>query len=304
MLRENGDDSMYLVFDIGGTFVKHALMSSDGEISDVNKFPSPSNSVEVLVDKMVEVFEQLTEIKGIAISCPGTIDIDTGMVYHGGGLTYLHKHNLVELLTNRCDVPVSIENDGKCAALAELWLGSVRGYKHAAVLVLGTGMGGGLIIDGKLHRGSNLEAGEMSYIMDGFNVETDKATFVGASGSAAKMVDRIVKVKNLEENDGEAAFSYIIAEDEEAMKIFTVYCKNVAVQILNIQYVIDPEVIAIGGGISVQPVLLKGIKQAIEAIKVANTTHVASPNVVTCHFRSAANLYGALYHYLIQHEEV
>lgn len=299
----DGVDNMYIVFDIGGTFVKHALMSRDGRIIKEDKFPTPNTSTEELVDKMVEVFESSTDqVKGIAISCPGMIDVDTGIVYHGGSLTFLHKKNLSELLASRCGVSVSIENDGKCAALAELWLGSVKGYKNAAVLVLGTGMGGGLIIDGKLHRGNHLAAGEMSYIMDGFDAETNEATFVGISGSAARMVDKIVKAKNLKENDGEAAFSYIIDGDEQATSIFKNYCKNIAVQILNLQYVLDPDIFAIGGGISVQPILLDGIKQAIEAIKQANPSHVATPHVVTCKFRSAANLYGALHHYLLQHE--
>ncbi|WP_112179460.1 MULTISPECIES: ROK family protein [Paraliobacillus] len=296
---------MYIVFDIGGTFVKHALMSSDGKIINEGKFSTPNNSTDVLIDQMVEVFKSSTDqVKGIAISCPGMIDVDSGIVYHGGSLTYLHKQNLSELVRSRCGVSVSIENDGKCAALAELWLGSVKGYKHAAVLVLGTGVGGGLIIDGKLHRGSNLAAGEMSYIMDGFKLETNKATFVGLSGSAARMVDTIVKTKNLRENDGEAAFSYIVNGDEEATNVFNDYCKSIAVQILNLQYVLDPDIFAIGGGISVQPILLDGIKQAIEDIKHANPMHVATPYVVTCKFRSAANLYGALYHYLQQYEKV
>lgn len=294
---------MYLIFDIGGTFIKYAWMKRTGELVGEGKFPTPYDSASDLVNKMVSVFRQQEQpIKGIAISCPGTIDIDSGVVYHGGSLTYLHEVNVKQLLEDACQVPVSIENDGKCAALAELWLGSVKDCKHAAVLVLGTGVGGGLIIDGKLHRGAKLEAGELSYVMAALDTETDEATFVGETGSASKMVNRIAELKGLEKNDGKAVFEYINQKDPNVLPIFSTYCKHIAYQILNLQYTMDPEVIAIGGGISVQPILLEGINQAIETIKKKNPLHVAKPNVVTCKFRSAANLYGAMYHYITQHE--
>lgn len=294
---------MYLVFDIGGTFVKYAMMTRSGEQIDEGKFRTPYQSAEDLVQQMSDVFmESAPNIKGIAISCPGTIDVDTGIVYYGGALKYLHRKNLVTMLTESCGVPVSIENDGKCAALAEQWQGSVKGYKHSVVLVFGTGVGGGLIIDGKLHRGANREAGEQSYVMDSYDHQANKALFVGESCSAAEMVNKIAKVKGLAENDGVSVFEYINNQDPEAVAIFERFCQHVAGQILNLQYIIDPEIFAIGGGISVQPVFLEGIKKAVETIKTANPHHIATPNIVTCHFRSAANLYGALYHFLLQHE--
>ncbi|MBU5594742.1 ROK family protein [Amphibacillus sp. MSJ-3] len=296
---------MYLGFDIGGTFVKYAWMERSGRQVEQGKFPTPYDSAEYLVEKMVEVYHQTPEeIKGIAISCPGTIDIDTGMVYYGGALTYLHEKNIAQMLSESCGLPVSIENDGKCAALAERWQGSVKDYRHSIVLTFGTGVGGGIIIDGKLHRGANLEAGEQSYVMETFNHETNHAEFVGPACSASDMVNEIAKLKGLDENDGIGAFEYINAKDPEALEVFNHFCKNVAIQILNLQYIIDPDVFAIGGGISIQPAFLQGINEAIELIKRENPHHMARPKIVTCHFNSSANLYGALYHYLLQHESI
>ncbi|SEN87426.1 Sugar kinase of the NBD/HSP70 family, may contain an N-terminal HTH domain [Amphibacillus marinus] len=295
---------MYLVFDIGGTFVKYTWMTGTGEQVNEGKFRTPYVSTEDLVDKMVAVFSQSSEdIVGIAISCPGTIDVNSGVVYHGGALKYLHEYNLVHMLEERCGVKASIENDGKCAALAEKWQGSVKDYQHSVVLVFGTGVGGGIIINGKLHRGAHLEAGEQSYVMDDFNYDNNVARFVGTSCSAAKMVKAIATLKGLDETDGIGVFEFIDQGDEEALTIFNRFCYNVASQILNLQYVIDPDVFALGGGISVQPAVLDGINKAIEQIKAVNTVHVANPKIVTCHFRSAANLYGALYHHLLQHSK-
>ncbi|GAA5416904.1 beta-glucoside kinase [Paraliobacillus ryukyuensis] len=293
---------MYLVFDIGGTFVKHAWMTADGEMLADGKFETPYDSPQDLVNKMADLFFQNSnQVKGIAVSCPGTIDVDTGVVYYGGSLRYLHNYNLAKALQEKCQVPVSIENDGKSAALAEWWLGSVKGYRNAVVVILGTGLGGGLIINDKLHRGKDLQAGEFSLLMDCVNQENNKASVAGTSGSAINMINQIAEQKQFDKNDGETAFRYINDGDKEATTIFNHYCKRIAFWILNIQYIIDPDIIAIGGGISVQPIVLKGINQAIEALKQANPFHQAKPHVVTCAFQNAANLYGALYHHLNQH---
>lgn len=199
----------------------------------------------------------------------------------------------------------SIENDGKCAALAELWLGSIKGAKDAVVLVLGTGVGGGIIIDGKIHRGINLSAGEMSYVMDRIDPATKKASFFGLDGSAVKLVRQIAEMKQLEDpTDGEAVFEFINQMDGEAMDVFDRYCIHIASQILNLQYILDPEIFAIGGGISAQPILLERIKLAIDEVKKANPLHMAAPNIVPCQFRNDANLYGALYHFFVSKEKM
>jgi len=296
---------MYLSFDIGGTFVKYAWMSSDGKIIKQGKFSTPYKTAEYLVNKMVEIFNvSPAKIKGIAICCPETIDINTGVIYYGGALTYLHEKNLVQMLSEQCRVPVSIENDGKCVALAELWKGAVKDYLHSVILTFGTGVGGGIVINGKLHRGAHLEAGEQSYVMESIDHASHKAKFIGTMCSASTMVNKIAAIKGLEKNDGIGVFKYIDAKDPDALEIFNIFCTNVAVQILNLQYIIDPDIFAIGGGVSVQPAFINGIKDAIERIKKANPHHVAKPYIVPCHFTSSANLYGALYNFLLQHGSI
>lgn len=292
---------MYLVIDIGGTFAKYARMDEAGTIFDKNKKPAPRTNLVDFEQMLFSIIEEqdLSVIDGIAISCPGIIDIDTGTIYQGGSFPFLHEVNLVKILGGKYGKSVSIENDGKCAAMAELWLGSVRGKKDAVVLVLGSGVGGGIIMDGKVHRGVNLSAGEVSYVMNGFDPISKKASFVGYECSAVRMVQQIAKLKQLGNlNDGEAVFEFINQQDVDAMAIFDEYCLHLAVQILNLQYILDPELFAIGGGISSQPILLDRLNWAIQEIKKNNPHHAASPNLVLCEYRNDANLYGALYHYL------
>ncbi|CAM5730227.1 putative Glucokinase [Streptomyces afghaniensis 772] [Streptomyces afghaniensis] len=296
---------MYLVIDIGGTFVKYALMNSAAQIIKKAKMTTPKTNLIDFENVLFTLIEEhdLSAIKGIAISCPGTIDTDTGIVYYGGSFPFLHEVNLKRRIEEKYGIKVSIENDAKCAALAELWLGSVKDYKDSVVLVLGSGVGGGIIIDGKVHRGVHLSAGEISYVMNGLNLQTKEATYFGLICSAVEMVKRIAAIKKIEDiTDGVAVFNYINNKDPEAAAIFDEYCLHLATQILNLSYILDPEVVAIGGGISAQPVLLQRIKWAIEEIKKMNPFHMATPKVVACKFQNDANLYGALYQFFISNE--
>lgn len=297
---------MYLVVDIGGTFAKYALMDSAGNIKLKNKKPAPRTNLSDFEQMLFSIIDEydLSTIKGIAISCPGTIDIESGTIYHGGSFRFLHEVNLAKIIREKYGKEVSIENDGKCAAFAELWLGSIKEAKDAVVMVLGTGVGGGIIIDGKIQRGIKMSAGELSYVMNQIDPVTRKARYFGYDGSAVVMVRKIAERKQLEDlTDGEAVFEFINKHDKEAMEVFDEYCIHIATQILNLQYILDPEIFAIGGGISAQPILLKRIKWAIEEVKKANPMHMASPNVVSCKFRNDANLYGALYHFFVSKEK-
>ncbi len=296
---------MYLVMDMGGTFIKYALLNSAGTIIEKNKKPTIKTNLHDFKEALFSIIEEydLTSIKGIAISCPGTVDVNSGVIYYGGSFPFLHEVNLAGMIKDKYNIETTVENDGKCAALAELWLGSIKGKKDAVVLVLGSGVGGGVILDGRLHRGVNLSAGEISYVMSNLDPITRETNFMGALGSGALMVRSIAEIKQLEDlTDGEAVFNYINNGDEEALKIFDEFCMHVAGQILNLQYILDPEIFAIGGGVSAQPILLERIKWAVEEIKQANPMHMAKPNIVACHFRNDANLYGALYHFFVSKE--
>lgn len=292
---------MYLVIDIGGTFVKYGVMSESGELLSKGKRGVQRNNLQELQDVLYTIVDaqDLEQIQGIALSCPGTVDVDTGMVYHGGSFPFLHEVNLARLLADRYDMDVSIENDGKCAALAELWLGSVKHAKDSVVLVLGSGIAGGIIMDGKLQRGKNLSAGEVSYVMSRIDPVTKEAAYFGLESSAVEMVRRIGEMKGLDNPaDGEAVFELINQHDPDAYGVFDTYCTQIAVQIMNLQYILDPELFAIGGGISAQPVVLERIEWAIGELKRINPLHKANPRITACTFGNDANLYGALYHFL------
>lgn len=297
---------MYLTIDIGGTLIKYAEMDQAGTIISKDKIGSTNTDIEVFRSKIYGIIEShdLEQLKGIAISCPGTIDVHSGQIFYGGFLPFLHEVNLVQELEEKYNIPVTIENDGKCAALAELWLGSIKDTTNAAVLILGSGIGGGIIIDGKIHHGANLFAGEVSYIMHSINLTTKQGNYFGLDCSAVQLIKRIANLKGLpDETDGEAVFEFIKQNDQQANEIFNAYCLLLATQIINLQCIIDPERFAIGGGISAQPILFERLAWALNEVKAANPILKVNTTVVPCQFRGDANLYGALYHFL-KHKQV
>ena len=158
----------YLVFDAGGTFTKYALMDENAEILEKDKVPTPDYRTKTkedyyaVLDGVVEKYRN--RIEGIAISMPGMLDNKDGYCVTAGYLAYLAGSTVGTELSKRYGIQVSVENDGKCAALAEFWRGSLKGCTNGAVVVLGSGVAGGIILNGKLFRGNHFTAGEYSYV--------------------------------------------------------------------------------------------------------------------------------------------
>ena len=139
-----------LVMDIGGTFMKYGLINESLEIHDLDKVPTPDNldDFQAVILGLLEHFAG--QIDGLAISMPGSIRQETGFVYHGGLIPYLKMIPLGARLTEQTDLPLVIINDGDAAGLGEAKYGHLQGVDCGGVLVLGTGVGGALIIEGDL----------------------------------------------------------------------------------------------------------------------------------------------------------
>lgn len=288
----------YLVFDIGGTNLKYALIDENNDLHYKNFKPTVSEGLSSFLNEIYSICNQYWgTYDGIAISCPGKVDIQNKIIYHGGALPFLDGLDVQKKIGQHYHVPVSVENDGKCAALAEQQYGVLRNTRNGAVLVLGTGVGGGIIINHHLFHGSHYQAGEVSFMKMQTNSNKDVYNF-GFIGSATEMIRRVNQVchhSNL--TDGLAAFEAINRHDSNAIKIFENYCQNLAYLIINIQAIIDLEKIAIGGGICVQPIVVETIRHKYQAIynddQLLKAT-LTPPIIERTRFGNEANLYGAL----------
>ena len=155
----------YAVIDVGGTFTKYAVMTAEGEFLRKGKIPTETEDLDRFLGSIAGIYEDAAakegEIAGVALSMPGFLDVETGYAYNGGGVYCVKEMNLIEALQERIPVPVTMENDARCAALAELWHGNLAGCQNAAALILGTGVGGGIIVNGEILRGKHFVAGEL-----------------------------------------------------------------------------------------------------------------------------------------------
>ncbi len=313
---------MYLVFDVGATFIKYALMTMDGFIEEKGKIHTPNkktNGVNDFVEaigNIYDLFGKSETIDGIAMALPGQIDVENAIVHAGGGLKYLDEVELGGLVSNRCEgVRVSMENDGKCAALAEVWIGNAKDLQNVCVLVFGTGLGGGIIIDRKIHRGNRLLAGELSYAIEGMtrkDLETaadiEKMTVVEtfermpyletARCSTSGLIYRVAVAKGLsmDDVDGEKIYQWALDGDEICIDILEELYFSIAKLCVNLYVSFNPDIILLGGGISAEPKFLEGIQKYVEKLKECSKVY-SGLRLDICKFRNDSNLLGALYHF-------
>lgn len=323
MIRQEESDIMYLVFDVGATFVKYAWMSEEGNMKEKGKIPTRNkkgHGVSDFVDSLVEIYNRYKEkdiVQGIAMGLPGQIDVEKGIVYGGGGIKYLDGVPLGEILSKRCDnIRVSMENDGKCAALAEVWMGNAIEATNACVLVFGTGIGGGIVKDRKIYRGNHLLAGELSYCIEDMTREdlhritpieeipgvVDSFHQMGflwsARCSTSALADKVAEAKGMpfEEVNGELIYEWAAEGDKTAQDILEDMYFSIAKQCCNLYVILDPDIILIGGGISAQPAFIEGIRKYVNQLKRITKVY-GGLTLDVCKYRNDSNLLGALYNF-------
>lgn len=299
--KESEEVSMtILAIDFGGTQVKSALVSEEFSLEK----SLPTQSSPQTLNQALDVIDQLvTSVKvaitGIAISVPGTVDTDEGVIYHGGLLRFFHGFRIKDILEAKYHLPVTALNDGKAVALAELAMGHLQGVTNGAALVLGSGLGGGLIINGKLFQGSHFQAGELTFLLPVQMEKVNPSQMRGTTLSAVGFITRVNEVLgNADVKDGREAFKAINARNEAVYPIFEAYCRSLAITILNLQSIFDMETFVLGGGISAQPVLIEEVNRQFD--KVHHEIDfigkiIERPKIVACHHHNGANLIGAAY---------
>lgn len=294
-----------LTIDIGGTFIKYALMNEQMEINSKGKVPTPTTTREDLIETIGQIYDDYSDVNGIAISMPGIIDSDNGYCAMGGALKYNDDFYLRHALYKRCPVHIHIENDAKCAAMAEATAGCLKDVKDGFVLIFGTMIGGAIIKDHMLHKGKHFSAGEVSYITTIRDSNPTIETVWGNRCGTPYLCKLYAEKKGIDINevDGIRVFSDVNSGDDDAIACLLKFTKEIAVQLFNIQTILDPEKIAIGGGISVQPVFLEFIKNNLKEMYASCPYDVPQAQVVTCKFFNDANLFGALQCFLLSYKQ-
>ena len=289
---------MTLAIDIGGTFIKWAV--SDGlTLTGVRgKVPTPQDSFDSLVEAIASIAEALPQcVEGIAVSLPGTVDAKTGFIVQGGALQYANGRNLVDALHDRLGLPASIQNDARCAALAEIELGELKGMTDGVMVVIGTGVGGAILSGGRLVTGATGAAGELSMLAarplrcEGMG---------GLLGNRAGMRSLLAKAQEdlgRESLTGEELMTLVEDGDEIATSALDEALADLSDAMLSLQFLLDPQRYVIGGGISASATYMAHLIQAYENAFATLPFQAPHAEVVPARFRNDANLLGAVVHY-------
>ena len=172
----------YLAIDVGGTAIKYTLTDKNAKTIKINEIKT-IRKPEKLFESLDEIIRpHLNQIAGIALSFPGKINAEQGIVNKVATFDWICDMPLKSILEEKYKKPVWIENDGKSAALAELWKGNLHDVKNGVVMGLGTEIAGGIIINGSLYQGSSETAGEFSSILTDFKNIDNKKRFGKIAG--------------------------------------------------------------------------------------------------------------------------
>lgn len=287
---------MHLSVDVGGTFIKYAWMHDD-KIIRQDKKETPLTSLEDFSKVMTSIWDEEEEKSGLSISLPGTIDPVSGFVFQGGSLRFHDQFNVKEYYEELFKVPVSVENDARCAALAEMHSGNMKGVQNGIVLTFGTGVGGCVIIDGKIYRGTHLFSAEVSGLIAGDLKTEGLNAILGRKLGIGVFSNRVAKLKGLESATGYEVFDWVKKGDTIAVEAFEAYCDLLATQMFNMQILLDPQRICIGGGISENEVFVETIKKRMEHFYNKMPIPLPRFELEACKYHNNANILGAYYHF-------
>ena len=284
-----------LAFDFGGTSVKYTLWQED-QLLDVASFPTPQTWEETK-EKLVEIkaeYEKDYQLSGAAFSFPGCIDHEKGEILGYSAIKYIHHFPIQQELSELLQLPVAMENDANCAALAEVWSGVAKGVKDVLFVVVGTGIGGAIVIDGKVHSGAHLYGGEFGFMY----LEHEQQTLSGL-GTAVCMADRYCDCIGVPHgtHSGKDVFEFAKQGDENAILQVEIFYKYLSIGLFNLQMSFDPEVIIIGGGISASNEIITKLESRVN--KLLEDAHIKDfqARLLPCLYKNDANLIGAVKNY-------
>ena len=267
-------DKLYLGVDIGGTAAKLGLVDEEGRIiSSVNEYPVKFDDYETpiieTVVKSVRHFmdennKNFAEIAGIGVSATGGINTKLGIVEGSAGhIKNWEGTNIRSRLESEFGVKTAVLNDANAAALGEMWKGAAIGKENVVVMTIGTGVGGGIIVDSKILLGRKGFAGEIGHIpvnVDGEDCSCGNKGCIEHYGSTSALVRKVKEavisgeIKGIEAGkvDGRLIFKEVAAGNDTVKKYVDEWISYISATLVGLVHIFNPEMIILGGGVSRQ----------------------------------------------------
>ena len=279
-----------LAIDIGGTMIKYGLVSSDGEILSTDKIETEAEKgLENILNKIDNIFKKYKENNpvGIAVSGTGQINGMIGKVIGGNPIipNWIGT-NLVKILEEKYNLPAVLENDVNCVALGEKWIGAGKDLSNFICLTIGTGIGGGIILNNQLFRGENFVAGEFGHIL------IKKGEFEQFASTTALI--RLVKERTRKTLNGKEIFDLEKKEIVEYQEVISEWIENLTDGLSSIVYCFNPANIILGGGVIGQgEALINRIKNSL--FKKIGLQFKEKLNIIQAKLGNNAGMIGASY---------
>jgi predicted NBD/HSP70 family sugar kinase len=274
-----------LAVDVGGTTIKLATWH-DGGLSGQHAMPTLDGYYDALASELAAACVG-HDIAGVAMSTPGAPNKATGVIESMSAIPYIHGFDIAGELTQRLGVPVSMENDANCAALAELADGAGKDVSSFLLVVVGTGIGGAIVIDRRLWHGVHLLGGEFGFSLLG------NGHILSQDASPVGMAKRY-QARTRREVSGKDVFDLAERGDEEAAEEVHMLGSSLARALFSLQYCFDPQRILLGGGVSNNPGFIPMLERELDGMLSGMPYQLMRPELVPCAWTSAANLRGAV----------
>lgn len=250
----------YVGIDLGGTNVRVAKVSEDGKIvQDVIASSHGLEGPKVILDNMINLLRgfDLKDVVGIGLAIPGPVDADRNVITQATNIPGCEGYPFADVISREFDIPVYLDNDANAAGLAEAVLGSGKGYKTVYYLTHSTGIGGGLILNGKIHSGHKGYAGEVANVIVDPNAKqydiyknfNRGGVESVASGTAIGLIGKDLLGEDLVKG-GSDVFKFASRGNETAQQIIDKMAKDFATCLAAISAIVAPDCFVIGGGVS------------------------------------------------------
>lgn len=310
----------YLGIDLGGTNIAVGLVDEDYKIILKDKVPTgASRPISEIMDDMAELCKSVInkanitvdEVESVGIATPGSVDPKTGYLRYANNIK-VSNYPMAEELHKRFPVKkVFLENDANAAALAEAKAGAGKGCSDLVMITLGTGVGGGIVIGGKLYSGFNYSGAELGHTVIEYGGRPCSCGRLGcfeAYSSATGLIN-MTKEKMIENADslmwelvsdnldnvsGRTAFDAAKKGDAAAKKVVDMYIKYLACGLTNMVNIFQPQVLCIGGGICGEgDYLLKPLIRAIRRCEYGAATQTDFSDIKIAELGNDAGIIGA-----------
>jgi len=306
LLEFNGDGHAVVSLDLGGTKMYGTVTTLSGKVQQEATIRTCTGEPEKCLEQVYKLIEDLLcrplfpgqVMRGIGVGVPSTTLTDDGVVAWAPSLGW-RDVPLKEILTQRFGLPVITENDVNLAALGEYGFGAAKGASSVVCIAIGTGIGGGILIDGKIYRGFTRSAGEVGHVLpsasylgqryDVYGAMEIVASGIGIAQEACKLLEKQGQPFSPPGPSAEAVFNAARAGEDWARQVVDQTIDHLSLAVGAVSAILDPEVIVLGGGVARSADLLIGpVLQRLEGVNPGR------PNLVPSKLGSQATVLGAI----------